>query len=237
MRVHETTLEQPMQGQAFRFKFTNDHAIHERYGELAALQAASKSDAAAVLVGTGGLLSLADVLPPTVYVTDNQPRILDWVAYSVEAVRQEPTIEAVLNRLGTQQSRMDIDAFLDVHFTRSDERFATVQQALRAATIHYMDMDYAQAGDVDALGGLVRRAGQAISLFNATNLHTHLQLPLAYEDKGLPEYFNALRQWPWAEPFGLMIAGPRPGYASYSLPLLGSLDAYQSEVTRWLGEP
>ncbi len=74
------------------FPTTNDLGLAEAFERVAEFNLAHppQPDDCAVVVGASGLLSVAEHMPETIFVTDRDPLLLEWVAKNVGALLASP---------------------------------------------------------------------------------------------------------------------------------------------------
>jgi hypothetical protein len=114
--------------------YTNDVGIGDAYDELAILnvQLPPTEVESAVIVGAGGLLTMADVLPDTIFITDRQPALLQWVVKCTGVILDCATKDAFIKKLNVsyQGTEGDSDVFGARHFLSSQERYLTAREAM-----------------------------------------------------------------------------------------------------------
>ena len=183
-----------------------------------------RPDDAALVVGTGGLLSMADVLPPTIYMTDMDTYLHEWMAKAVDAIGRSETpreYKSITRACGLWFQR-EHDLFADKYFLASQERFESARSAVAGKAITYVAMDYALQADVASLAVLMNRERIHIRVFNATNMHRHIE---GGSKDLLGGYLESLKRLPWSDDVRILSSAVEL-IAPRSLPVQSSLEGY-----------
>lgn len=213
------------------FPATNDLGLLEAYEQASA--SLHKNDGAgdtcAVVVGEAGILSAAEYMPRTVFVTDRDPLLLEWVARKVTALVQSSDRAHFLDalQLPSHCRANEQELFASNYFLASEERYAAVRQTVGSMAIHYVLMDYGVEGSVAALARMLHSRHMRIGLFNATNMHRYIHTDNANQPDrlSLDAYMQALAQLPWADSYRI-IASQIDLLRVRCLPVQESLEAY-----------
>ena len=214
------------------YRATNDLGLGDRYTDLAKFQdeVPSQPTDCAIVVGAGGLLSMADVLPPTVYMADKDTRLLEWMAKAVAAIQEAETLnEYKTVTMSGANANFGLwfygerDIFGDLHFLASQERYDMARKAVAAKTIGYLSINFADTSEVEQLAVHLRSEDRQISILNATNMHRHILN--SYGEDGLVRYLNALKDLPWAGKYRILCSAIRT-LMPLSLPIQTSLEGY-----------
>lgn len=208
------------------YRFTNDRDMRLQYQVLKSLRASNVDNRryTAILVGSGGLLSLADVLPDTVYVVDSEESMLAWVKQTVKAMIMQPTINTFLKSLRISRDDLGWEAksFGDHHYSQSEVRYREARAAVGSKAISYVHMDLGDRAALESLGGEIASIGEQVSVLNATNVHEHMST------MDQLSYLRGLEMLPWAERYRIVCSmhGPGPAY----IPPLPTVDDYRMFV-------
>lgn len=230
---------------ASTYSFANDKSLQSYYEDLAAFRETVEPTEwrAALLVGTGGLLSLADVLPDNIYMTDINQKALGWIAFGVDRLLAEDDHERFIGHLGDLRG----DALLDLaterkslgayHYLSSPERYEQARAALAKKRLTFVQMDFRIRDDIVALSQEITGNAEKVDTFNASNIHEHFYFfPMSVQDTEpwararVRTYCRDLGILPWAAEFRIMASGRRKQQSTASLPLAASLDAYHALI-------
>lgn len=212
------------------FPYTNDKGLSGVADSIAAFNLDSPigSDDCAVIVGTGALLSLADLMPPHVYITDKDPALLFWMQRCVRGLLDSDSSSVFLDKINPKswQIKSEIKILGDRHFLAGEANYDRARAAMGNLSVQYVDMDYSYMGEAGALADHIKEREQRVRLFNATNVHAHVAYGHELGGRGFNkmEYGQSLGVLPWADNYRIMASsGRRPK----SWPLLESLAEYQ----------
>lgn len=219
------------------FPATNDLGLLEAYEQASASSHKNlgAGDTCAVVVGDAGLLSAAEYMPRTVFVTDRDPLLLEWVARKVGVLLQSSDRAHFLGalQLPGHCRANEQEIFGSKHFLVSEERFVEARQTVGKMAIHYVRMDYGLEGSITTLASTLRRHQVRVGLFNATNMHRYIHTDNTNQPGrlSLEAYMQALTQLPWADPHRI-IASQIDLLRVRCLPVQVSVEAYARVASR-----
>lgn len=220
------TVRHPHEGAGYAY--TNDPEMRARHEELAQFRREREAvrKRVGVTVGTGGLLSMADVMPELIYVTDKNNKLLHWVALLAQTVRECSTRTdfsgaVTLPMVGLKPEEV---SFGDRHFLASEARYQAAREALEDRELVYVSIDYADPTEIADFGELLRARSQTIEVFNATNVHEHLGVSEGAVTEG---YHDAIAALPWAEEYRILAASHMNGIGEMGFDAFTSAEQYR----------
>jgi hypothetical protein len=221
--------------------YTNDVGLGEVYDELAVFnkQYPSSQEECAVLVGAGGLLTMADVLPETIFVTDRQPALLEWVAKCTHTILDCASRDEFAKKLQApyQGTEGDADVFGERHFLASPKRYAAARDSIGRKSVQYALLDYGQAGEIEQLAQTIAQQERTVRVFNATNMHRYIRAEHINTGNTLtlPAYVAALGEFSWSPDFRIL-SSAIDLLRVRSLPVQSSLAGYKAVIEIGHGE-
>ncbi len=217
------------------FPTTNDLGLAEAFERVAEFNLAHppQPDDCAVVVGASGLLSVAEHMPETIFVTDRDPLLLEWVAKNVGALLASPDRNSFFSAVHFSGHciQNEHEIFENNFFLASEERFFASRQALVGRTVGYVCMDYGREGHVATLARMLYACQKRVRLFNGTNMHRYIRTDYVNQGARLSpeEYVVSLEQLPWADSY--QILSSQIDYLRVSsLPVQTSLEGYAQIV-------
>ncbi|MDO8265819.1 MAG: hypothetical protein Q7T41_02665 [Candidatus Saccharibacteria bacterium] len=229
----------PANADILRFPFSNDAGLDQRFAELQQFKAENPytSSDAALLIGNGSLLSLAGVLPETVYVTDYSISLLAWMNNQIAQLAQSEDrfsfTEWLYNALPANRRSVLKPEFSDYEahsFLRSDETYNTARAKILGAQINFVHVNYADPRSVRRLGRAILDNGNGIRVANFTNVHARAFMSLGFEiedhQEGVKTFLQALEDIPFTKPAAIIGSSSTLGGLE-PLPLAPDLVTYK----------
>lgn len=231
----------PTNEDILRFPFSNDAKLDQRFEELQrfGVENPYQSEDSALLIGNGFLLSLAPVLPRTIFVTDYSVSLLAWM-------------NSQLSQLETSQSRSDfIDWLHDTvpanrrnllrveesddeqhHFLKTDQNFENARSALLDIDVSFVKVDYKSTASVKSLGRTIIYNGNLVRVANFTNVHARAFMSLGVEHdehiQGVELFAQRLSSIPFTDPAFIFGSSSRSGLGP--MPVAPDLQTYRETM-------
>lgn len=231
----------PTNEDILRFPFSIDAKLDQRFEELQkfGVENPYQPEDSALLIGNGSLLSLAPVLPGTIFVTDYSTSLLAWM-------------NSQLTQLETSQSRSEfIDWLHDTvpanrrnllrveksddqqhHFLKNDETFENARSALLDVDVHFVKVDYKSTTSVKSLGRTIMYSGNLVRVANFTNVHARAFMSLGVEHhehiQGVELFAQRLSSIPFTNPAFIFGSSTKSGLEP--MPVAPDLQTYRETM-------
>lgn len=228
------------------FPFSNDRDLGERfdYLQLVAHDEPYDEHDAAIIVGSGGVASLAPVLPPNIWLTDYSDKLLSWMDHQIGTItdgvsgpNEYTDWVRGQHRMAAPLLRREVANFNFRHFTDSESRFGAAQVALDEAAIGLINVDFRDPDAVTSLAEFLSEQGQQVRVMNLTNMHQHVARSdsLAEATPKVDALTESLDQLPLGEDLHVIASGTglRPLPVSHTIDELNT--ALRADmVNQWL---
>ncbi len=231
----------PTNEDILRFPFSNDAKLDQRFEELRnfGIENPYTPEDSALLIGNGSLLSLAPVLPGSVFVTDYSISLLAWINSQITQLEashsrsefiewMHDTVPA--NRVNLVRAEESDDA--NNHFLITDESFEKARSALLDVSVHFVKVDYKSTASVRSLGRTIIYNGNLVRVANFTNVHARafMSLGVEHEDhvRGVELFADSLSSIPFTYPAAIFGSSSRSGLEP--MPIAPDLQTYRETM-------